>query len=205
MTVPDPLLSPGPDHAASEAALRAWSSARDPATRTEIETDLWRRFGRTLTVVVIDMCGFSRRARNDGLIGALAMIATLRVAIAEVAVRHGGRTIKFEADNAFLTFDASEPALTAARDALASLRAVADQPIEISVGIDRGPVLLLDGTDLYGEPVNTASKLGEDMARRGEILLTPAAAADLADASGLIPVSLSLGDEAFAAFTDPPD
>lgn len=44
------------------------------------------------------MCGFSRRARNDGLIGALAMIATLRVTIAEVALRHGGRTIKFEAE-----------------------------------------------------------------------------------------------------------
>ena len=205
MTAPDPLLSPGPDHAASEAALRAWSSTRDPAERTAIETDLWRRFGRTLTVVVVDMCGFSRRARTDGLIGALAMIATLRVTIAEVAVRHGGRTIKFEADNAFLTFDASAPALAAARDALASLRAVADQPIEISVGIDRGPVLLLDGTDLYGEAVNTASKLGEDMARRGEILLTPAAASNLPDAAGLQPVSLSLSREPFAVFTDPRD
>lgn len=196
-------LSPGPDHAASEAALRAWSASRDPAARSAIETDLWRRFGHTLTVVVVDMCGFSRRARTDGLIGALAMIATLRVTIAEVAVRHGGRTIKFEADNAFLTFDRSAPALTAARDALASLRAVADQQIEISVGIDRGPVLMLDGTDLYGEPVNTASKLGEDMARRGEILLTPAAAADLPDASGLVPVSLDLSGEPFAAFAEP--
>ena len=108
-------------------------------------------------------------------------------------------------DNAFLTFDESAPALTAARNALASLRAVADQPIDISVGIDCGQVLLLDGTDLYGDPVDTASKLGGDMARRGEILLTLAVAADLADASGLRPVSLSLSGEPFAAFTDPPE
>ncbi len=194
------LIHAGPDHAESEAGLRRWWASTDPTERAGIAAGLWRRFGRTATVVVVDMCGFSRRAREDGLIGTLAMIGLLRVTIAGVAARHGALALKFEADNALLAFGGSDAALTAAREALATLRATADTPIEISVGLDRGEVLLLDGIDLYGDPVNTASKLGEDLARRGEILITPAVAADLTDAGVLKPVSLSLGGEAFAAF-----
>lgn len=196
------LLSPGPDHAASEAALRAWWAATDPTVRADIERDLWARFGRTVTVVVVDMCGFSRRAREDGLIGTLAMIGLLRVTIAEVAAVHGALALKFEADNALVAFETSDQAMAAARRAMADLRATADQPIDISVGVDRGAVLLLDGTDLYGDPVNTASKLGEDLARRGEIVVTPAVAGDLMDAGALRPVALSLAGLPFAAFSE---
>ena len=205
MTPSEPdLLSPGSDHAEVEAALRGWLATRDPAVRAGIEAGLWSRFGHTLTVVVIDMCGFSRCARDDGLIGTLAMIGTLRVVIARVAGRHGGRAIKFEADNAFLAFEATAPALAAAREAVTELRAAVSGPIEISAGIDRGPILLLDGADLYGEPVNTASRLGEDMARRGEILLTLAAAADLGPDPALKPATLTVAGVPFPAFAVQP-
>ena len=196
------LIHAGPDHAASETALRLWWAETDPAERARIEAGLWERFGRVATVVVIDMCGFSRDARDDGLIGTLARIGRLRLAVAEATTRHAALAVKFEADNALLAFDRSDAALTAAREAMDVLRGVIDRPIELSVGLDRGRVLLLDGSDLYGDAVNTASRLGEDLARRGEILVTPAAAADLADACGLKRVSLSLGDEPFAAYTD---
>ena len=42
----------------------------------------------------------------------------------------------------------------------------------LSVGIDYGEVLLIGESDYYGDPVNTASKLGEDLAVRGETLVT---------------------------------
>ena len=193
-------MTPGPDHAEIETALRGWLAIREPAARAAIEAGLWSRFGHTLTVVVIDMCGFSRCAHDDGLIGTLAMIGTLRVVIAAVAARHGGRAIKFEADNAFLAFAATAPALAAARDGVTELRAAVSGPSEISVGIDRGPVLLLDGNELYGEPVNTASRLGEDLARRGEILLTLAAAADLGPDPALQPATLTVAGRPFPAF-----
>ena len=47
--------------------------------------------------------------------------------------------------------------------------------IRIAVGIGWGYMLDLDGTDIYGDEVNRASKLGEDLANPGEILVTHAA------------------------------
>lgn len=42
-------------------------------------------------------------------------------------------------------------------------------------GLHVGTLLLIDGTDIHwGDPVNTASKLGQDLAEGGDILLTPA-------------------------------
>ena len=48
---------------------------------------------------------------------------------------------------------------------------VAEQ-IYLSIGIDWGRVLLIGETDYFGDPVNTASKLGEDLAIRAETLVT---------------------------------
>ena len=42
----------------------------------------------------------------------------------------------------------------------------------ISIGIDYGRLLLIGEVEFFGDPVNTASKLGEDLAARSEILLT---------------------------------
>ena len=58
---------------------------------------------------------------------------------------------------------------------------IAEQ-ISLSVGIDFGRVLLIDEVEFFGDPVNTASKLGEDLAIKAEILITERAlrTADLA-------------------------
>lgn len=50
--------------------------------------------------------------------------------------------------------------------------------IEVAVGIGHGPILLADH-DFFGDEVNLASKLGEDIAGHGEILLTQAARKEL--------------------------
>jgi class 3 adenylate cyclase len=42
----------------------------------------------------------------------------------------------------------------------------------LSVGIDFGRVLLIGDIEFFGDPVNTASKLGEDLATRNEVLVT---------------------------------
>jgi class 3 adenylate cyclase len=47
--------------------------------------------------------------------------------------------------------------------------------LHVSIGIAYGKMLLLDGEDFYGDPVNLAAKLGEDIAGRGEVLVTDAA------------------------------
>jgi adenylate cyclase len=54
----------------------------------------------------------------------------------------------------------------------------ANERLRFSYGVGYGDVLDLDG-DVFGLEVNLASKIGEDLARPGEILLTPQAAAAL--------------------------
>ena len=44
--------------------------------------------------------------------------------------------------------------------------------ITIAIGIDHGDLLLIEDRDFFGDPVNTACKLGEDVAAEGEILVT---------------------------------
>ncbi len=47
--------------------------------------------------------------------------------------------------------------------------------IYLCIGIGYGDVLMLEGEDMYGSEFNLASKLGEDLAQQGEILLTDCA------------------------------
>ena len=53
-----------------------------------------------------------------------------------------------------------------------------NEQLAFSYGIGFGQVLELDH-DVFGLEVNLASKLGEDLARAGEVLLTPSAAEGL--------------------------
>ncbi len=47
--------------------------------------------------------------------------------------------------------------------------------IYIAIGIGYGRVLLVGDDDAYGDEMNVACKLGEDLAEQGEILLTASA------------------------------
>ena len=65
--------------------------------------------------------------------------------------------------------------------ALAINRAIVEggERFTVAMGIDYGRFLLVDDCDCYGDPVNVACKLGEDVAESGEVLLTAAARACL--------------------------
>jgi len=47
-----------------------------------------------------------------------------------------------------------------------------DLDIHSSCGIDYGKILIIGHEDCFGEPVNRASKIGEDLAAAGEIFVT---------------------------------
>ena len=90
---------------------------------------------------------------------------------------HQGRVIKQEADNLFAVFSEVTAAVNAAVDILQGFAAVNtglpnDKDLYASIGIGYGTTLLIGNSDLYGSEMNLASKLGEDIARQNEILLT---------------------------------
>jgi len=169
-----------------------------PESLAEIDGEIWTRFGRTRAVLVLDMCGFSRLTMRYGITHFLAMIRRLVTIVRPIIADAGGLVVKTEADNVFATFEDVPEALAAARAIHRNLDAAntflpEDWDLHAGIGIGYGPVLLIGTHDLFGSEMNVASKLGEDVAGRGEILLSAAARARLADDAGLteIPVQLS--------------
>jgi adenylate cyclase len=151
-----------------------------PESLAEIDAEIWRRFGRTRAVLVLDMCGFSRLTMRYGITHFLAMIRRLQTIVRPVIAAGGGRVVKTEADNVFATFDDVPQALATARAIQRSLDAAntflpEDWDLHAAIGIGYGPLLLIGDEDLFGSEMNVASKLGEDVAGRGEILLSEAA------------------------------
>ncbi len=97
---------------------------------------------------------------------------------APAIIKHNnGQVVKFEADNCFARFpdvlDAVRMAITY-NHTLEAMNLTTSEGFNIhaSVGIDYGKFLLIKQTDFWGVPVNIASKLGEDLAETGEILVT---------------------------------
>jgi len=165
-----------------EAELSRLLDARNehPESLAEIDGEIWHRFGHTRAVLVLDMCGFSRLTMRYGITHFLAMIRRLQTLVRPVIAEGGGRLVKTEADNVFATFDDVPPALATARAIQRSLDAAntylpEDWDLHAGIGIGYGPILLIGDQDLFGSEMNVASKLGEDVAARGEILLSSAA------------------------------
>jgi class 3 adenylate cyclase len=164
-------------------ALEQQLEARNehPERLAAIDKEIWDRFGETHAVWVLDMCGFSRLTMRYGITHFLAMIHRLHGIVRPLIARHAGRVVKTEADNVFAVFGRVEAALAAARDvqehlATANAFLPEDWDLHASIGIGWGELLMIaDDNDFYGNELNLASKLGEDIAEAGETLLTVAA------------------------------
>lgn len=171
-----------------------------PDRATSITAKLRDALEWRVAILVLDMVGFSRLTRELGIIHYLAMIHQMVEAATPAVIANGGRVIKQDADNIFATFDNPMQALEAARDIFRAFDAVNTvTPIERhlcgSVGIGYGETLVIDNSDLFGPEMNLASKLGEDMAGKSEILLT-ASAHDALPAGRYVfaPVRFSIGE-----------
>lgn len=169
--------------------LLRYAQADTQTAQAEIERTLWAEFGTVKAVMVMDMSGFSRLTQKYGIVHYLSMVLRMQLTSQPIIESLGGQVIKFEADNCFAMFDAVLPAVEASvrlNTAFDSINRFTEEAfdIRVAVGIDYGPVLLTGGPDYFGEVVNTASKLGEDVAGPGEILLTARAFQQLPPQAG---------------------
>ena len=151
-----------------------------PQRRERVLAEVDERFRRTAAVVVVDTCGFSRTVREKGIVHFLALLERLERLMRPSIEREGGRILRREADNVFAVFDGPDRAVAAARaiqhDVGAANEALpAEEEVGVSIGVGYGDLLLVGNDDAWGEEMNLASKLGEDLAECGEILITPAA------------------------------
>lgn len=147
------------------------------ADKATIDEKIWSFFGEEWAVVFTDLSGFSRRVAEFGIIHFLQTIfESLRICV-PIVEDHGGMVLKVEGDSMLLAFRKPEDAVTCALAMQKTLRTENEklsdaEKILLCVGIGFGKVLRVGDTDLFGAEVNAASKLGEDTAKAGEILVT---------------------------------
>jgi class 3 adenylate cyclase len=161
---------------------------RKPEREVEITKLVEENFGQDKAVLVLDMSGFCRTAREHSIIRVLSKIYQMRTLLTPCVEANKGQLIKAEADNLFCLFDTVSDALDACGQIYKSLDKANLEledhcQINVSIGIGYGFILNIENKDLFGDEVNLASKLGEDIAACGEILLTENAYAQLQKAT----------------------
>lgn len=159
-----------------ELLLRYSQEASDE-NRHAVEAALWKEYGTELAVFVLDMSGFSLLTRKYGIVHYLSMVKRMQLTTEPIIKSYGGSMIKYEADNCFAVFPDPLSAVNAAiamQHAFnaANLLSSDDLDIHIACGIDHGKLLMIGHEDCFGDPVNHASKMGEDLAAAGEILIS---------------------------------
>jgi adenylate cyclase len=180
-----------------EEQLVKYAHETDPEERRKIEAGLWKDFGVVKAVLIMDLSGFSLLTQKYGIVHYLSMVRRMQLISQPIIERSGGTVVKFEADNCFAMFDKPLEAVKAAitlNAAFNEINVYTEErfDIRISSGIDYGDVLLIGGPDYFGATVNRASKIGEDLASPGEILITRSAFEHIPADAGLHGEPLSL-------------
>ena len=147
--------------------------------------EVWDQFGVDIAPLVVDSVGFTRTTQSEGIVHFLTQLAKAR-SITEQALRQANPvSFVFHADNCFAFFATAEDALIAGmkvRDAInrAALPLTSGENFGVSMGIGFGRLLSAGPKDGYfGDEMNIASKLGEDLGSRDDIFLSEAAHATL--------------------------
>jgi adenylate cyclase len=167
-----------------KALLRTYNER--PDLRDQIHKDIHDKFDRTLGIMVLDTSGFTRTTQLRGIVHFLAMIERLQRLVIPLLNRYGGRLLRTEADNIFAIFPDARSAVDAAvniqeRVGIANDQLPESDELYVSIGVGFGDVLQIGEDDLYGDQMNLACKLGEDLAQREEVLVTVAAYEALPD------------------------
>lgn len=134
------------------------------------------RGNRNQAMLMMDASAFTRRAHEHGIIQFLAVLTYCFDRLIPLLKKRGGTCINRHADNILAAFPAVDGAVQAAVDIQRWLaRYNAKRPereqFHVCIGLHFGKVLRLkDG--VFGEHVNVAAKVGEDLADKDEILAT---------------------------------
>jgi adenylate cyclase len=177
-------MAPNGNREELRALLRRYNE--QPEQRTQNVAEIEARFQRPAAILVLDSSGFTRSVRRNGIIHFLALLERMERTVRPIIAAHRGRVLRVEGDNIFAVFPVAADAVTAAAGIMQVLRAVnealpSQDEVGVSIGIGYGQVLLVGDDDVFGDEMNLACKLGEDLAQRDEILLTPQAHAALGE------------------------
>ena len=149
---------------------------RTKANADALDRNIENQCVREVTVMMCDSSGFTRRTHEYGILQFLAVMTDVYDRVEPIVTRHRGTVISRGADNLLAVFDAPVHGVDAA---IAMQRMLVkfnegkkdrDQ-FQLCMGFHHGKVLHLKDS-IFGDKVNIASKIGEDLASAEEILVT---------------------------------
>jgi len=178
-----------------------------PERQADVDARIDREFARQVAIMVIDSCGFSRSVSEYGIVNFLARLERLERLIAPMIQHHGGRVLRVEADNIYALFPDATSAIGCAAEVQRSVE-IANEPlpkaseIYVAIGVGYGRLLLVEDDDAYGHEMNVACKLGEDLAKQGEVLVTEGAREALGGSSTweLLPLPVAVSGLELTAY-----
>lgn len=164
-----PILASTFLHAATEdliPLLEEYSST--PHLRTQIEAEIWRRYGVRCAILFTDLAGYSGASSAHGVVSTLAYIHGIQKMIFHEISVSEGEVIKTMGDSLIAVFHDASSAMECA------LRLIRLPQLNriLTIGIGYGDVLKLGNRDVFGPEVNHASFLAENFGLPGQTLVT---------------------------------
>ncbi|HOF00065.1 MAG TPA: adenylate/guanylate cyclase domain-containing protein [Spirochaetota bacterium] len=147
------------------------------ADKSKIDSRIWDLFGEDWAVMFTDLSGFSRGVAEFGIIHFLQIIYESERLFVPLIEENDGILLKIEGDSMMVIFRNVEKAIECS---ISMQRILVDynkdktdtEKILLCVGLGFGKMLRIGDQDVYGAEVNASSKLGEDIAKAWQILVT---------------------------------
>lgn len=152
----------------------------DVSGNADLEREIIKRYETDCAVLILDSSGFTRRTRNEGIIHFLSLLADMHKRVEPILEEYKVMFFWHEADNVFAVFPSALDAVKCAITIQTETQTVnksrpPESRLETCIGIGAGKMLKIGNENIFGEEMNAASKLGEDTAEPGEILMTESA------------------------------
>ncbi len=148
--------------------------ARPGSDKKLVDDHIWELFGEEWAVMFTDLAGFSRNTEAFGITHFLQVIYESFRLFIPVIEQTGGVLLKVEGDSMLVIFRSAESALRCAiamQHAASAYNISRDdaEKVLVAIGLGFGRVLKFGDQDVYGQELNVACKLGEDLGQNGEI------------------------------------
>jgi class 3 adenylate cyclase len=142
---------------------------RNESNKRAIDKKIWDLFGNQYAIVFTDLCGFTKLSSEKGIIESVAKIYYMFKLLFPCVEKHNGILLSTVADSMLVIFKNLNNAV---KCSIAMQQISCENEIELCVGVGYGKILKIGDADVFGAEVNIASKLGEDVANKDEILVS---------------------------------
>jgi len=142
------------------------------------EEQFWGKYRWRRAILSLDMTGFTSSTIREGELQSLLRICDAQKVCVPVLQEYGAGLIRCFADDIVALFEDPVATLDASFEIHRRIRLfnksehAASNPTECCIGIGYGDVLAIGPNLSQGDEMVEASKLGEDIARANEVLLT---------------------------------